>query len=257
MNNNQNNSGKKLTATNGVQFFGRGKDGSSKALSISYLENTIGISIHSELPQNQQSDRSRFDYKTGNAIYLKGKSAKILAGILKKAVKAFNNGEEIGSASVNSAENLIEVTTGNKFELGDSIVIVIYNGIAADKSCNTFEVFEFSMDRIITNYDNTTGSYNTDDVIAVDVEYFIDILTEFSKYSTGAAAHCVKKEFSYDIGRFITRQLQTMQALGIQVENQYNSRGLNNNLYQNNGYSSRPTMTTSTSELLDEINSLG
>ena len=58
------------------------------------------------------------------------------------------------------------------------------------------------------------------------------------------------------IGRFVTRQLQMCQALGIQIENQYNSRGMNN--YQNTNYQSpRPTSTASTSELLNEIDSLG
>ena len=116
----------RLVKSIGCQYYGSGVN-ENKALSVQYLESNISISIHGSLPVSQQTINAKYDYKTGHDIYLSGKKAKILARFIIKAVKALESGDNIGSNSIPSATNLIEVSDGTKFGLSKGITIAIYN----------------------------------------------------------------------------------------------------------------------------------
>jgi hypothetical protein len=245
--------GKKLTSTIGYQYFGTGVDGSDKALSVAYLENNISIGIFSTLPPSQQTDKFKFDYSKGHTIYLKGKQAKILSRILKKAVKTLSEGGEIEPTAVSSAGNLIEIANGKTYGMDDGIAIAIYTKINPDKTCDDPAVFQFHNENLIANYNHKNGTYDARSIDS-DIDYLIDQLTEFAKGITGAKAHCIKKEMSFDMARFASRQLQCMQALGVNIESAHNSRNAWNSNQQNNagrGYSTN----VSTEDLLSELDS--
>ena len=60
-----------LTRSFGVTYYGEDAN-ENKSLSVEYLENNLKISIHR--PSN--NGEYRYDYKSGNEIYLREKSAK-------------------------------------------------------------------------------------------------------------------------------------------------------------------------------------
>lgn len=257
MANNSNGSSKRLVSTIGYQYFGRGADGSDKSLSVAYLENNISIGIFSMLPASQQTDRSKFDYNSGHTIYLRGKQAKILARVLRKAAKAISEGELLEPRAISSAGNLIEVASGTHYDMPEGLVIAIYNNINPDKTAEAPATFMFSNEKLIANYDHKSGSYN-DDIIDADVDYFIDQLTEFAKGITNAKAHCIKKEFDYNMNRFATRQLEICRALNINIESPIKSRndwsgGSNYRSQTQSGYNSQHATAISTDDLMNEI----
>lgn len=245
---------KKLTSTIGYQYFGIGADKSDKALSVAYLENNISIGIFGLLPVSQQTDRSKFDYSNGHTIYLKGKQAKILSRLVRKAAKNIVEGNSVEPTAVSSAGNLIEVANGTTYGLNDGLAIAIYTKINPDKTSDGPAVFQFSNEKLITNYNHKDGSYG-EGMIDSDIDYFVDQLVEFAKGITNAKAHCIKKEMSFDMGRFASRQLQCCQALGINLESPYNSKNTwnNNNNYSNHASSSAANV--STDDLLRELDS--
>lgn len=242
----------RLTRTIGNQYYGIGLDG-EKSLSINYLENNLSLGIHSLLPNSQQSTGSKYDYKSGNIIYLTGKKCKALSRFINKAKNALENNEEIKSHSIASATNLIEICDGTKFNLDKGITIVIYNNIDENKKTDEFALFQFRNDDIIIDYDHKTGYY-TKSTLDTDVDYFIDNLKEFSKAWCNATAHFVKKEFDFNMNRMATRQLQCMEALGIKVESPRTARmDWNSNNNSNNG-SVHTTMTSA--DLISELEAL-
>lgn len=239
---------KYLVRTIGNQYYGYGADG-DKALSVNYLENNISIGIHGLLPTSQQSVGSKYDYKSGNFIFLSGKKCKALSRILNKAKNAFENGEKIGSHSIASAVNLIEVCDGTKFGLNEGITLVIYNNLNDDKTSDNFTVFQFRNEDIVTDYDHKTGTYNRS-TLDTDVDYFIDNLKEFAKAWCNAQAHFTKKELDFNINRITNRQLQCMEALGIKLDNIRTSKLSWNNSNTNQGTT---TSVANTEDLLSEL----
>lgn len=243
----------RLVKSIGCQYYGSGVN-DNKALSVQYLEANINISIHGTLPAAQQTISAKYDYKTGHDIYLTGKKAKILARFIVKAVKALENNDSIGSNSIPSGTNLIEVSDGTKFGLNKGITIAIYNNMNENKTTDDYDVFQFRNDDIITNYDAKTGSYGKSSIDA-DIDYFVDNLKEFSKFSSNAASHFNRREIDFNIRQITTRQLQCMEALGIKIENAYTARsGWNNNSNESTG-TTRSTM--SSADLISELESLG
>ena len=243
---------KYLTKTIGNQYYGIGVDG-EKALSINYLENNISIGIHGLLPSNQQTTGAKYDYKSGNLIYLTGKKCKALSRILSKATDALENGEDIKSKSVSSATNLIEVSDGEKFNLSKGITIAIYNNIDENKISESYSVFQFRNENIIDDYDFKTGSYTTS-TLDTDVDYFIDNLKAFARAWCNADAHFVKKELDFNINRIVSRQMQCMEALGIKLDSPKAAKMSSNNNTSNN--SGTTTVVGSTEDLLSELNDL-
>lgn len=239
---------KKLTSTIGYQYYGTGADGSDKALSVAYLENTISIGIFNLLPPSQQTNNSKFDYKQGTSIFLKGKQSKILARLIKRAQKKILDGEKFEPAAVSSASNLIEVANGTEYGLGEGLTLAIYSGINSNKTCDAPAVFKFSDDKIITSYDHKSGTYS-EGTMDADIDYIVTQLEEFAKGITGAHAHCIKKEMSFDISRFASRQLQICEALNINLASAGSAKASWNNSF--NGAASTANM--STADLLNEL----
>lgn len=246
-----NTNGKKLTSSIGYQYFGKGADGSDKSLSVSYLENNISIGIFSLLPESQQTDKSRFDYNSGHVIYIKGKQAKMLAKLIKKC----DEDDGFEPKAISSGSNLIEVARGTNYGMDKGVTIAIYNNINPDKTCEAPATFQFSHEKIISNYKYENGSYDEAYAVNSDIDYFVDQLLEFAKGITNAAAHCIKKEFSFDINKFTSRQLQCCQALGINFETPQSARNSwNNQQYSNNNH--QRASNISTDDLLNELGGL-
>ena len=246
-----NTTGKRLVSTIGYQYFGKGSDGSDKSLSVG---------IFSMLPASQQTDKNKFDYNSGHTIYLRGKQAKILARLIKKAAKDISSGESFEPSAISSAGNLIEVASGDHYGMTNGIAIAVYNKINPDKTCGDPATFLFSNEKLITNYDHKTGSYE-DGIIDSDVDYFIDQLTEFAKGITNAKAHCIKKEFDFNMNRFASRQIEMCRALNINIESPIRARndwsgGNNYKSPTQSGYSSSAA-NMSTDDLMNEIDALG
>ena len=212
-----NNGGQKLVSTIGCQYFGIGEDKNNRSLSVGYLENNISIGIFKPLPQSQQTDKSKFDYTSGSVIYLKGKQAKSLYRLIKKAVSMISDNVDFDPMAISSADNLIEVANGTYYGLNNGIAIAIYNEISQDKTCGEPSVFQFTNESYITKYDRKTGKYELG-YIDSDIDYFMDQLHEFSKSINNASSHAIKKEMSFNISRIMSRQLQCCQALGINMD---------------------------------------
>lgn len=248
---NNNNNQKRLVSTIGNQFYGVGMDG-DKSLSIQFLENSLSIGIHSE--QLGQSDQyKKYDYKSGNIAYLKGKKAKALARIILKIKGQINDGSDVEEISINTSSNLVEVSDGTKFGLEQGITLAIYNNINENKVSESFAVFQFRNEEIISGYDYKSGTY-TKNTLDTDVDYFIDSLREFANASTNSYAHFNKKELNFNMTNAANRQRQIMQALGIQVETPASLRGNFNNNYNNSN--TGVTKSYTTNELLSELDSL-
>lgn len=246
--------GKKLTSTIGYQYFGKGNDGEDKSLSVAYLENNISIGIFGLLPASQQTERSKFDYNSGHTIYLKGKQAKTLSRLIKKAAAKIASGEDVIPTSVSSAGNLIEVANASTYGMDNGLAIAIYTKINPDKTSDAPAVFKFQDEKLITNYNHSDGTYGEGSIDS-DIDYFVDQLTEFAKGITGAKAHCIKKEMSFDISRFAARQIQCCQALGINLETPHSARVNWNNNGSNNSHVSNNSVVSniSTADLLNEL----
>ena len=92
---------------------------------------------------------------------------------------------------------------GTRHGMDKGVTIAIYNNINPDKTCEAPATFQFSHEKIISNYNYENGSYDEAYAVNSDIDYFVDQLLEFAKGITNAAAHCIKKEFSFDINKFI------------------------------------------------------
>lgn len=243
---------KPLISTSGYQYFGKGRNGEDKSLSVGYLESNISIGIFSLLPSNQQTERSRFNYKEGKIVYLRGKQAKMLYRLLKKAQNNLNDGKEISIDAVPSGGNLIEVADATHYGLPTSgVAIAIYMDIKDDKTSEDPEIFQFKNDNYVHNYDHKSGNYSNE-FIDSDLDYFMDQLHEFAKSVNNAQAHVIKKEMNYTIGRIITADMKICQKLGIDVSSDHASRSFNNNSSSSSSFSSQ-----SYDNLEDALNDLG
>lgn len=240
---------KYLVKTIGNQYYGIGTDG-EKSLSVNYLENNLSIGIHGLLPTSQQTSGAKYDYKSGNIIYLTGKKCKALSRLLNKAKIALEEGKKIGSNCISSADHLIEVCDGKKFKLDEGITLVIYNHINENKTSDNFCVFQFRNDDIITDYDVTTGSYGKA-TLDTDVDFFIDNLKEFSKAWCNAQAHFIKKELDFNMNRMATRQMQCMEALGIKIDTPRSSK-----LSWNENSGSGISQNVNTNDLISQLETL-
>lgn len=212
MENNQNK--KALTRTFSVKYYGEDAT-ESKALSVEYLENNLKLTIH----KLANGGEYKYDYKSGNEIYLKEKSAKILARFIKKAIQAKNSeNPEFKPLAVSSAANLIEVSLGSHHNCNTDICITIYNNIDPETmKCENYAVFGFRDTKVIVDYNYADGTYDSIPIDS-DIHYFMDQLNEFAKAGTSAYAHFNKKEFKFDMDRIISRQLNICDKLGIKQE---------------------------------------
>lgn len=206
---------KALVGSNGNQFFGTdGKE--DRCLNVRYLEDNIALSIHGL--STDQASNSKYDYKTGNEIYLKGKNAKSLCRLIADTSSKLINGENIKSKSISSGANMIKVCDGLDYCPSKGLTLVIYNGIDPEsKLCDKFAIFQFRNDIVISDYNEKTGTYNTD-AIDADVDYFLDTLKAFVKASSNAYSHFNKKEFKWAMDGYTSRQFKLMEAMGIKVE---------------------------------------
>lgn len=249
---------KKLVVTNGVQYYGTGLKGVQKAMSTRYLESSIVVSLHSTLPENMQSAGSKYDYKSGLEIYLKAKAAKTLAKVLKKARNYVQEGNEFEPMAISSGANLIEVSDGSAFGFNAGITITIYSDIGADKKTETYDVFQFSNDKVLLSYDRNEGTYN-ESFVDTDIEYFIDQLSEFAKATSNASAHVYKKEMAFDFNRMMSRQLQIMDKLGIQNDNYRfngNAGWANKGVSPTNPTGDAGTRSVNTDDLMSELDNM-
>lgn len=241
----------RLVKTMAYQCYGSGVT-ENKSLSVQYLESNMCVGIHGMLPVSQQTTNAKYDYKTGHIIYLTGKKAKMLARFIVKAMKALETGDSVGSNSIPSATNLIEVSDGTKFGLSKGITIAIYNNMNENKTTDDYDVFQFRNDDIIIDYDFKTGSYTKNSMDA-DVDYFVDSLKEFAKASTNASAHIIRKEMDYNIRQITSRQIQCMEALGIKMESAYTARSN----WNSNNSTGTVQSTMSSADLISELENLG
>ena len=205
-----------LTRSFGVTYYGEDST-ENKALSVEYLESNIKISIHRQSNNGGQ----KYDYKSGNEIYLREKSAKTLARLIKLALTARDKNEldNFTPVSVSSSANLIEVSSGKHHNCNTDICITIYNNIDPDtRKCNNYSTFGFRNNTYVSGYDPNDGTYENVPIDA-DINYFVDQLLEFSKAATGAYSHINKKDFKFDMDRIISRQLDVCNKLGIRHEN--------------------------------------
>lgn len=237
-----------LTRSFGVNYYGEDAT-ENKSLSVEYLESNIKISIHR--PSNNGD--YRYDYKSGNEIYLREKSAKTLARILKKAVEARDNDtlDTFTPASVSSGANLIEVSSGKHHNCNTDICITIYNNIDPEtKKCSNYSTFGFRHGSYVSGYNPEDGSYENLP-IDTDINYFIDQLIEFSKAATGAYSHINKKDFKFDMDRIISRQLEICDKLGIRHDDVNSNRISWNN--SSNSSSAVNSMISDTADILADI----
>ena len=237
-----------LTRSFGVNYYGEDST-ENKSLSVEYLESNIKISIHR--PSNNGD--YRYDYKSGNEIYLREKSAKTLARILKKAVEARDNDtlDTFTPASVSSGANLIEVSSGKHHNCNTDICITIYNNIDPEtKKCSNYSTFGFRHGSYVSGYNPEDGSYENLP-IDTDINYFIDQLIEFSKAATGAYSHINKKDFKFDMDRIISRQLEICDKLGIRHDDVNSNRISWNN--SSNSSSAGNSMISDTADILADI----
>lgn len=249
MTNNQQTS-QKLISTIGNQFYGSSPEG-DKALSVSYLENSLSIGIHGTI-NNPQEPNKKYDYKSGNIIYLTGKKAKSLARVVNKIKTQIIEKQDVEEIAVNSASNLIEVSDGTKFGMQQGVTIAIYNNINEQKISESYAIFQFRNEELISGYDVKSGTYNKS-TLDTDVDFFIDSLKEFSKASTNAYAHFTKKEINFNMNGIVNRQRQMMQALGIQIETPASVR---NNWNNNNSVGGQTRALASSADLINELESL-
>lgn len=239
-----------LTQTFGVTYYGEDST-ENKALSVDYLENNIKISIHR--PAN--GGDYKYDYKSGNEIYLKEKAAKTFARFIRKAIEARDNDTDFTPYAVSSASNLIEVSLGKHHNCKTDICITIYNDIDPEsKKCNNFATFGFRNTSAVTNYNASTGSYENVPVDA-DINYFVDQLLEFSKSACNANAHMNKKNFKFDMDRIISRQLEICGKLGIKLES-INSSKVSWNNTNNSSTGGSVTSIENSADILAEISDL-
>lgn len=238
-----------LTQTFGVTYYGEDSS-EDKALSVDYLENNIKISIH----RLANGGDYKYDYKSGNEIYLKEKSAKTFARFVKKAIEARNEKKDFTPHGVSSSSNLIEVSLGKHHNCSTDICITIYNNIdPTTKKCSNYATFGFRNTSVVVNYNADEGTYE-DEPIDADINYFLDQLVEFSKSSTNAYAHSNKKNFKYDMDRIISRQLEVCSKLGIRHENINSNRVSWNNT--NNSSTEGSVSSYDTVDILNEISDL-
>lgn len=246
---------KPMVGTNGVFYYGDNLK-ENVSLAVKYLESNLLVGIYPLLPEGKQMVNSKYDYKAGNEIYLKGKTAKSLARCLKKATEERDAGEKIKSRAVSSAANLIEVSGGDKFGADSkSIIVTIYNDLNPEtKKSSNRSIFRFRDEVIINDYNGNDGSYEEGRIDA-DIDYFIEQLREFSKSINNAVAHSIKKEMKYDMDKIISRQIQMMDALGIKSETLSSSRLDWSNNQKNNSSSSVVNVETS-EDLMSELENL-
>lgn len=236
-----------LTSSFGVTYYGEDSK-ENKALSVNYLESSLKISIH----RPASGGDFRYDYKSGNEIYLREKSAKTLARFIKKAIEARDNQTDFPPVAVSSGNNLIEVSLGKHKGCNTDICVTIYNDIDAEsKKCNNYATFGFRNTSYVAGYNPDDGSY-TNEPIDADIDYFYEQLREFSKAASNAHAHMNKKEFKFDMDRIISRQLEVCNALGIKQPN-INSSKVNWNNPDSISNSSGSVASLDAASILDEL----
>ena len=241
---------KQLVRTFGISYYGEDSK-TDKALSVDYLEASLRIAIHS--PAGKDS-KTKYDYNSGQEIYLREKGAKALSKILTAAIHERDKGNEIPSLAVSSASSLIEVCAGKKYGVNTDICIVIHNEIDPEtKKSSKSGVFGFRNQNVIKDYNPEEGTYES---IAIDsdLQYFLTQINEFVKSSTGAISHNLKKEQKFDMDRIIMRQLDIAKKLGISYESAYQSKKSWDGSANNGG--GHATMLSSTSDILSELDDL-
>lgn len=246
---------RKLTTSNGIQYYGIGLKNAQKALSTGYLEKSISISMHSQLPENMQTPSSKYDYKSGLCVYLKPSAAKTLAKLGRRFANALAEGNETDDVAVTTGTNVIGICDGTKFGLSVGFTLYICSDIQSNKTTDTYDVFQFTNTKYLRNYDRSAGTYD-EGTISADVDCFLDQLNDFSRNCSNAAAHIVKAEFAYDLNRQRSNMLQVMDKLGIQPTDYKFSAGSSWVNKDVKPASSQSVETMSTDDLMSELDNM-
>lgn len=204
--------------TKGRNYYGRGQDGAEKALSTNYVNDFIKVGIHNPLPVNKQ-DKQKYDYEVGTTIFLVPKAAYALSKLLKKGVKALENGKKMKSA-ISSGANLIEVSTGGRFNTEEGVLtLTIFGKLNENKTPEIYDIFQFNNEVLINDYDVTSNGAVYDlDSMSIDVEYFYEQLHDFAVSMANGSVHAHKREHKWLLDRFAARQLSIAEKLGIAMD---------------------------------------
>jgi hypothetical protein len=217
---NNNKAKKNTVSTKGPVFRYRYGDTPS-ALTISYFDTMLSMTINPPLPEGKRTTEQFYDYDKDTKVYIGTSRAKALAKKCKKVITQYEETGTFVSQSIPHKDGLIQIIHGSEFtsdKNSTNIVIVFYEGLDDDKRGGTMVAHEFPSEMSILGYKNETGKYSGKEYVCAEFEQFADALDNFSQDMGMTMMHATKEESKY----VTTTQMKMLGAacakLGIDID---------------------------------------
>lgn len=192
-------------------------------LGFAYWKNLLKISISPKLDFKEGDKYVQYDHTNNAAIYINAMKAKIFA---KEIREMLANPGQLNSVSVPSGSTGL-ITFSNGVEYGLDNYVLVIRKLDENGKVNTSYSYNFQGKNYYTairNFDEVTLSYDKKYYELLEIEWFIELLEEFSKAQNYAVAYTVVDAMKYDVTRLTNRVESIMEKLGIQNSYKSNSR---------------------------------
>jgi len=211
-----------------VQTFGyqSKNEETQTALAVRYFETTAAIGIHLPLKGGENKGYMQFDWKNGAFAYLQPRDCKALH---KKGIKVLRAYEDTGvfeAFAIPLKKGLLEFASARdlkkklKHLTGEvnptDICAVVYINTDDKKRTEEYMVHVFNQDKIVKDYDPSSGSYNVE-FSNSEFEYFLDAMLEFARAMTNGSVHAHNHENRYARHRLEQNIFTMLQALNIDL----------------------------------------
>ena len=188
--NNNNNQEQKTVTTRGYRTSNPNAIKAS-AFEWDYQGDMLKLIITPELPENEQTEKRRYDYDNSWITCIaRAKCVDLITEFESRLRKAINEGTECFVS--------VPVAEVNQFGIGikpdgkgDMVgyVKLIRNINPTDLTSKDEIIYEFRKGELIVNYDNSTGKFTDRVLTSGELELFIDDMTSFVKASSKAFNH--------------------------------------------------------------------
>lgn len=261
-NNNDNNTNaneKTNVNTRGASF----KNSNSKkpsALIVTYWNDMVKLEFAPELPENEQTENRKYDYKhTVSTCLTRAKCNELVnayKNIIVPAIKACENKKvSVPIANVNQLQ--IDV---NLVDNEPHPVLKLIQNINADNlqaTENNIIYYEFNTGEYILNYEPTNGTFSERVITHNEIDLFMSDLENVKNAGSNAYIHtdrCVNKYWKDSIDTKLNR-IGEANGLSLSFKPQYgnNGKGGNGSIFDNKpSNNDAPTQSIESMEELDK-----
>lgn len=190
------------------------------AISFQFWKEMLKIQIAPALPEEKRTASSRYDYSTGISVYLTADRARDLYNGMAQFYEIYKSGNNPDKFGVATKSGLVEIATGASLGVKAkerSIFLVLYDNIDDETKTDVYITFEFQESKIIRNYNNATGKFDSDAANGSFETFMYDIRV-YCESTSGAIGHAVRWGCREDTHQTNQKWTALLKANGVKLD---------------------------------------